>query len=503
MTAETFEQLNLQEFIQKAITDMNFETPSAIQAEAIPRIMNGEDVIAMAPTGSGKTVAFAIPALQKISEDNKNIQVLILCPTRELTIQAHREFEKLTKYNDKIGAVSIYGGQQIDKQFNALKRNPQVVIATPGRLMDHLRQGSIDLKGIKIVVLDEADEMLDMGFREDIETILIQTNKSHQTVLFSATMEKNIMEIAKKFQKTPYVIDVMDNLQSAPNIEQFYIESMEKDKPELITRLLDLHNVNLGLIFCNTKTNVDRLVEILKSRGFFADAIHGDMSQPQREKVMRSFKNGTIKVLVATDVAGRGIDVKNIEAVFNYDLPRDDEDYIHRIGRTGRAGSSGIAFSFVSKNQVNSLRRIERANGLQITKSERPTVEQIDESRFKNYAGEIRQIVENAELDSFREKIKEIAGEDHTELDVAAALYKLLTKKEQMKINRQQIFEEVTQSEGGSSNRRRSGNKNVSRKSSGRYNDESRKDNKDFSRNRKLKFLDIPSAAPRKKSKHK
>lgn len=455
MTTETFEELNLAEFIKKAITDMHFEKPSAIQAEAIPRIMNGEDVIAMAPTGSGKTVAFAIPALQMIAEQSRFVQVLILCPTRELAIQAHKEFEKLSKYNDNIDCVSVYGGQQIDRQFNALKRKPQVIIATPGRLMDHLRQRTIDLSGVKIVVLDEADEMLDMGFREDIYTILEETNKSHQTVLFSATMEKNIMEIAKRFQKSPFVIDVLDNLQSAPDIEQFYLEANEKDKPELITRLLKLHSVNLGLVFCNTKTNVDRLVEILKTRGFFADAIHGDMSQPQREKVMRGFKNGSIKVLVATDVAGRGIDVKNVEVVFNYDLPRDDEDYIHRIGRTGRAGSSGKAFAFVSKRQLSALKRIERANGLKITEMERPTVEQIEETTFKKYVCEIRDIVENAELTDFRAKIKEIASEQHSELDIAAALYKLLTKKENMKINKNQVFEEVPDEDSHRPSRRR------------------------------------------------
>lgn len=460
MTAETFEQLNLAEFVQKAITDMNFETPSAIQSEAIPRIMNGEDVIAMAPTGSGKTVAFAIPALQMVKENSEHIQVLILCPTRELVIQAHKEFEKLTKYNDNIKSVSIYGGQQIEKQFNALKRNPQVIIATPGRLMDHLRQGSIDLKGLKIAVLDEADEMLDMGFREDIYTILEETNHSHQTVLFSATMEKSIMEIAKKFQKTPYIIDVMDNLQSAPNIEQFYLEAGEKDKPELITRLLDLHSVNLGLVFCNTKSNVDRLVEVLKSRGFFADAIHGDMSQSQREKVMRGFKNGSIKILVATDVAGRGIDVKNVEAVFNYDLPRDDEDYIHRIGRTGRAGEAGVAFSFVTRNQLNALKRIERANGLKIAKQERPSVEELDEARFQNYSNQIKEIVDNADLTEYKEKVEALIDENTSALDVAAALYKFFTKKEQMKINRKQVFEEVVMDNlGGKSEKRRSRNR--------------------------------------------
>lgn len=440
---KTFEQLNLSEFIKNAILDLNFTTPSPIQAEAIPHLINNEDIIAMAPTGSGKTLAFAIPALEKVDTNNKNIQILILCPTRELTIQAHKEFEKLSKYNEDIKVVSIYGGQQIEKQLNALKRNPQIIIATPGRLMDHLRQRNLTLDNLKYVVLDEADEMLNMGFREDIHTIFEQTNEFRQTVLFSATMGKDIQKIAERFQTAPFIVDVLDNLQSAPDIEQFYLESGEKDKAELITRLLDLYNINLSLVFCNTKSNVDKLVETLKIKGFLADAIHGDMNQSQREKVMQGFKKGTIKVLVATDVAGRGIDVKNIGAVFNYDLPRDDEDYIHRIGRTGRAGQSGVAFSFVSKNQLNSLRRIERANGLKIIKKERPTVEELDDARFKNYVNEIKSIIEKADLTEFREKINFITQQGFSELDVAATLYKLLTKKEQLKINRKAVFEEI------------------------------------------------------------
>lgn len=438
---KTFEQLNLSEFIQQAIADLNFSTPSAIQAESIPHLLNGEDVIAMAPTGSGKTLAFAIPALEKIDIENKSIQALVLCPTRELAMQVHREFEKLAKFKEEIKILSIYGGQQIGKQFELLKREPQIIIATPGRLMDHLRQKTISLENLKYIVLDEADEMLDMGFRDDINTILEQTNTEHQTVMFSATMEKNILELARKFQKTPFVVDVLDNLQNTPDIEQFYLEIGEKEKAELTARMLTLHKVNSALVFCNTKSNVEALVEILKARSFSADGIHGDMNQGQRERVMHGFKKGTIKILVATDVAGRGIDVHNIEAVFNYDLPRDDEDYIHRIGRTGRAGNSGMAFSFVTKNQTNTLRKIERKNGIKINKKELPTVEELDVARFDGYREEIKSTIENSDLTSFRESIMNIAQDNLSELDIAAALYKLLTKKEQIKINRKLTFE--------------------------------------------------------------
>lgn len=444
MTIETFEQLQLSEFIQKAIIDLGYAAPSAIQREAIPHLLNKEDIVAMAPTGSGKTMAFAIPALENIDQNDNTIQALVLCPTRELTIQAHKEFEKLTKYNDSIKVVSVYGGQQIDKQINALKRKPQVIIATPGRLMDHLRQNNLSLKNLKYVVLDEADEMLDMGFREDINTILEQTNNSRQTVLFSATMEKEIRKIAEKFQKTPRIVDVLDNLQSAPDIEQFYLEVTEKDKPELVSRLLDLHNLNLALVFCNTKSNVDMLVEKLRTKGFMADSIHGDMNQTQREKVMQAFKKGTIKILVATDVAGRGLDVKNVEVVFNYDLPRDEEDYIHRIGRTGRAGNSGVAFSLVSKNQVSVLKKIERANGLKITQKERPTVDELEASRCNTYSVEVKSIIEKSDLEKYKTFIEQIKTEGFSDLDIAAALYKILSKKEQLKINRHLVFEETS-----------------------------------------------------------
>ena len=505
MTTPTFEQLDLQCFIQKAISDLNFEVPSQIQFEAIPKIMAGEDIIAMAPTGSGKTVAFSIPALQKIDTNNQTIQVLILCPTRELVIQAHREIDKLIKYNEEIVAVSIYGGQPIDRQFSALHKNPQVLIATPGRLMDHMKRGTISLDNVKIAVLDEADEMLDMGFREDLHKILEQTNSERQTVLFSATMEKNIMEIAKKFQKLPFIIDVLDNLKSIPNIEQFYIELSEKDKPELITRLIDMHMVNQALVFCNTKSNVDKVMENLKGRGFSADAIHGDLSQGQREKVMRGFQKGLIKLLVATDVAGRGIDVKNLDAVFNYDLPRDDEDYIHRIGRTGRAGNSGLAFSFISRGQINALKRIERANGFKIVKRECPTIEELDDVRFNKHRSEIVDIARNADLDEYRLKIKSIMGENISELDIAAALYKMITKKEQMKINRKFAVEQPVFEDNKCDKRKSSRNDRRRKPSFGAQKSpsEPNKKSSDTTKSPFSRFADVQKAGKRSRSKRR
>lgn len=459
VTAQGFTSLNLSDNLLKALSDMNFSEPSSIQAEAIPQMMTGVDVIAKAPTGSGKTAAFAIPILEKLdlNSENRDVQALVLCPTRELAIQVHREFEKLTKYMDNISVVSVYGGQPIDRQLTALRKNPQIVVATPGRLMDHLRRGSVRLDMLSMVVLDEADEMLDMGFRDDIHTILEDTPENHQTVLFSATMAKDIITITKKFQKNPIIVDVMDNVQSIPDIEQLYFETSEKGKVELLTRLLDLHNVKLALVFCNTKSNVDRVVEILKTRGYFSDSLHGDMNQAQREKVMRGFRNGSVEILVATDVAGRGIDVKNIEAVFNYDLPRDDEDYIHRVGRTGRAGESGIAFTFVTRNQVQSIRRIERLNGVLINKREVPTYEELEAARVNTYETKIKNLISCDDLTDYVNKVQAMVSDEMPLEKIAAALLKASMNKESKKINKNVSFEDNSSEDSDRGSRGRGG----------------------------------------------
>lgn len=488
--AQKFCELGLSENLLKALAEMNFVTPSSIQQEAIPQVLSGIDIIAKAPTGSGKTAAFAIPIIEKLdlNPENKSVQALVLCPTRELAIQVHREFEKLTKYFENVSVVSVYGGQNIEKQLSALKKDPQIVVATPGRLMDHLRRGSIKLDLAHTVVLDEADEMLDMGFREDIYTILEDTPVNRQTILFSATMAKDIIELTKRFQKTPNIVDVTDNLLNTPDIEQQYFEVVEKDKIELITRLLNLHNINLSLIFCNTKSNVDKVVEILKTKGCFADAIHGDMNQAQREKVMRGFRNGSVKILVATDVAGRGIDVKNIEAVFNYDLPRDDEDYIHRIGRTGRAGTSGIAFTFVSKKQSQSLRRIERANGIQIHKKEVPTFEEIQIARVSNFKNKIKSIIEEDDLSEYKGNINAMINDGVDAIDIASALLKFYMSKEGKKINQNMVFEAPQEESSEKRGTGRSRNRNGRKFGDGnRSNKDGYRTNKDGNRNNQNK----------------
>lgn len=469
VTAQGFSELNLSENVLKALATMNFTTPSSIQKEAIPQVLAGNDIIAKAPTGSGKTAAFAIPIIEKLdfNPENKTVQALVLCPTRELAIQVHKEFEKLTKYFENVSVVSVYGGQNIERQLGALKKQPQIVVATPGRLMDHLRRGSIRLSFINTVVLDEADEMLDMGFRDDIHTILEDTSENRQTILFSATMAKDILELTKKFQKSPNIVDVTDNLMNTPDIEQQYFEVVERNKTELLTRLLNLHNVKLALVFCNTKSNVDKVVEILKTKGYFADSLHGDMNQAQREKVMRGFRNGTVEILVATDVAGRGIDVKDIEAVFNYDLPRDDEDYIHRIGRTGRAGTSGVAFTFVSRGQVQSLRRIERANGVQIHKKEIPSFEEIENIRTSNFENKIKTIIQNEDLSQYKAKIEAMLSDDISVIDIAATLLKLSVTKSTNKINQNIVFGNTDEDDNERQGHRR-GSRGGSRHGGGR-----------------------------------
>lgn len=430
MTNLKFEELDISKEMLKAVKAMGFEEASPIQSKAIGPILEGKDIIGQAHTGTGKTAAFAIPAIERLNPNSKELQVLILCPTRELVVQVAEEFVKLTKYKEKISVVPVYGGQQIDRQLKALKSGAQVVIGTPGRTIDHIKRGTIDTSNLKMVILDEADEMLDMGFREDIEIILKDSPKDRQTIMFSATMDKDILNLTKSYQRNPEIVNVIHEKAKSPEIEQIYFEVISKNKPELLSRLLDLHNIKLCLVFCNTKSQVDELVENLKTRGYFADGLHGDMNQNQREKVMKGFREGSTEILVATDVAGRGIDVSNVEAVFNYDLPRDDEDYVHRIGRTGRAGKSGKAFTFVSGKQVYNLKRIERSNGSLIQRQNIPTVNELEATKINFYASKIKDMLEAGHLSEYINQVELIMGNDYTSLDIAAALLKMTLEKE-------------------------------------------------------------------------
>lgn len=441
MTRLKFEELNLSEEIQNAVKEMGFEETSPIQSEAIPLIAQGKDIIGQAQTGTGKTAAFAIPVIEKLNPEIKEIQAVVLCPTRELVIQVAEEFRKIMKYKQNLYIAPVYGGQEIERQLRTLKKGVQVVIGTPGRLMDHIRRGSVKMGSVNTVVLDEADEMLDMGFRDDIEIILKDTPETRQTVMFSATMADDIVELTKRYQKAPVIINVTNKKLDAPKIHQVYFEVQEKNKPEVLSRLLDLHNIKLALVFCNTKSQVDQLVEILKTRGYFADALHGDMSQNQRDRVMNGFRNGTVEILVATDVAGRGIDVNDIEAVFNYDLPRDDEDYTHRIGRTARAGKSGTAFTFIVGKQIYNLTRIQRANGFPIIRQSVPTIDEIETTRINSYSAKINAIIEAGHLSKYINQVEILMGEEYTSLDIAAALLKMIMEKENESFDHNVDFE--------------------------------------------------------------
>ncbi|TCT13819.1 ATP-dependent RNA helicase DeaD [Natranaerovirga pectinivora] len=430
METVRFEELNISEPIKRAISDMGFEEATPIQTKSIPVILAGKDVVGQAQTGTGKTASFGIPILEKIDPKNKKVQAVILCPTRELALQVAEEMRKLTKYMSGISTLPIYGGQPITRQIQALRKGIQIIIGTPGRVMDHMRRKTIKLDDIHTIVLDEADEMLNMGFREDIETILLQTPAERQTILFSATMPKAILDIAKTYQRNPEVVKVVHKELTVPNIEQFYFEIKRQDKFEALTRLIDIYNPKLCLVFSNTKKQVDELVSLLQGRGYFADGLHGDLKQSQRDRVMSSFRNGSTEILVATDVAARGIDVDEVEAVFNYDVPQDEEYYVHRIGRTGRAGRVGKAFTFVVGKEQYKLRDIERYTKTKIKRERVPSINDVEEFKTNTMMEKISNIIENENLSKQIYLVEKILEGDHNSIDVAAALLKMLMGKE-------------------------------------------------------------------------
>lgn len=448
METINFENLGICPEILKAVKHMGFEEPSPIQAKAIPVMMEGKDLIGQAQTGTGKTAAFGIPLLQKIDPKNKKLQGIVLCPTRELAIQVAEEIRDLAKYMHGIKVVPIYGGQEIVKQIRSLKSGTQIIIGTPGRVMDHMRRKTVKMDHLHTVVLDEADEMLNMGFREDIETILEGVPEERQTVLFSATMPRPILEITKKYQRNAEVIKVTKKELTVPNIEQFYYEVKPKNKEEVLSRLLDIYNPKLSVVFCNTKKQVDLLVNALLGRGYFAAGLHGDMKQEQRDRVMQGFRSGKTEILVATDVAARGIDVDEVEAVFNYDLPQDDEYYVHRIGRTGRAGRVGRSFSFVTGKEVYKLKEIQRYCKTKIYAQKVPSLDDVANTKMDKLMETINRIIEEEDLTTYFQMIQaEVNDSDYTSMDIAAALLKLCsgTKEE----DGEDMFEDTGAEEPG------------------------------------------------------
>lgn len=422
-----FDELNIDERILRAIEDMGFEETSPIQTQAIPAVCEGIDVVAQAQTGTGKTAAYTIPMLMKIDPQIKKPQAIVLCPTRELAVQVAEEIRKLAKYMSDIKVLPVYGGQEIVRQIKSLKTGVQIIVGTPGRVMDHMRRKTVKFDNINMVILDEADEMLDMGFREDMETILTETPEDRQTVMFSATMPKAIMDIARNFQKDARIIKVVRKELTVSNIEQFYYEVRPKNKTEVLCRLIDIYNPRLSVVFCNTKRQVDELISELKGRGYFADGIHGDMKQQQRDRVMDDFRSGKVDILIATDVAARGIDVDDVDMVFNYDIPQDEEYYVHRIGRTGRAGRSGMALSFISGKEVYKLKDIERYCKTKILAKPVPSLDDVKNTKLDNMFDKIRQTIEEGGLTDMVNLVEEhVNQEEYTSMDMAAALLKML-----------------------------------------------------------------------------
>lgn len=422
-----FDELNIDERILRAIEDMGFEETSPIQTQAIPAVCEGIDVVGQAQTGTGKTAAYTIPMLMKIDPQIKKPQAIVLCPTRELVVQVAEEIRKLAKYMSDIKVLPVYGGQEIVRQIKSLKTGVQIIVGTPGRVMDHMRRKTVKFDNINMVILDEADEMLDMGFREDMETILTETPEDRQTVMFSATMPKAIMDIARNFQKDARIIKVVRKELTVSNIEQFYYEVRPKNKTEVLCRLIDIYNPRLSVVFCNTKRQVDELISELKGRGYFADGIHGDMKQQQRDRVMDDFRSGKVDILIATDVAARGIDVDDVDMVFNYDIPQDEEYYVHRIGRTGRAGRSGMALSFISGKEVYKLKDIERYCKTKILAKPVPSLDDVKNTKLDNMFDKIRQTIEEGGLTDMVNLVEEhVNQEEYTSMDMAAALLKML-----------------------------------------------------------------------------
>ena len=421
-----FDELNLSAPILRAVAEMGFEAVSPIQAQAIPAQMEGRDMIGQAQTGTGKTAAFGIPLLQKIDPEDKKIQAIILLPTRELAIQVAEEIRRLAKFMHKIKVLPVYGGQDIGRQIRSLKEGVQVVIGTPGRGMDHMRRRTIRVDHVHTAVLDEADEMLNMGFLEDMETILSQLPQERQTVMFSATMPSAIADIAKRFQHEPVMVRVVKKELTVPEVTQYYYEVKPKNKVEVLCRLMDLYSPKLSVVFCNTKKGVDELVQALQGRGYFAEGLHGDLKQEQRDRVMNGFRNGRTEILVATDVAARGIDVDDVEAVFNYDIPQDDEYYVHRIGRTGRAGRVGKAFSLVVGKEVYKLRDIQRYCKTKIIPQAIPSLDDITDIKVEKALDQVRDMLETADLGPMINILEQkLIEEDYTALDLAAALLKI------------------------------------------------------------------------------
>lgn len=421
-----FVDLDLSDDVLKAVDKLGYEEASPIQTAVIPVLKLGRDVVGQSATGSGKTAAFAIPAIEGIDPKLKAVQVLILCPTRELAVQVAEEVGKLAYFTKGIRELPIFGGQSYERQFRGLQAGAQIVIGTPGRVIDHIDRGTLKLDKMKMIVLDEADRMLDMGFREDIERVLKSAPKERQMVCFSATMPRPIAQLIERFANNPEWITIKQQEQNAPQVEQIYMEVDRRSKTEALTRLIDLHDFRHGIVFCSTKIMVDELDDVLHSRGYATDRLHGDITQANRTRVMEKFKRRGFEFLIATDVAARGLDVDDLEVVFNFDLPNDAEDYTHRIGRTGRAGKTGRAFTFVSGRELYKLQSMIRYAKLKIRRDRIPSMDQVEEARENAFFEKLRSTLDEGKFQRRDRMIDRLLEQGHASTDIASALIHIM-----------------------------------------------------------------------------
>ncbi|HLP07518.1 MAG TPA: DEAD/DEAH box helicase [Opitutaceae bacterium] len=426
MEKRKFTELGLAPELLKAVDKMGFEEASPIQTAVIPLILEGRDLVGQSSTGSGKTCAFAIPAVQMADGASKQTQVLILCPTRELALQVAEEVAKLTLFKRGIRELPVFGGQAYDRQLRGLAAGVQIVIGTPGRVLDHLERGTLKLDALKLLILDEADRMLDMGFRDDIERVVQAAPEKRQLLFFSATMPPPIRAMIKTYSHDPAMVKIESQAHNAPQVEQIYFEVERRSKLEALTRLIDVHDFRYGIVFCSTKVMVDELDEALHARGYAVDRLHGDMAQTQRDRVMAKFRERKFEFLIATDVAARGLDVDDLEVVFNFDLPNDAEDYTHRIGRTGRAGKSGRAFTFVSGREIYKLQFMIRTAKLRIRRERIPSIDQVEEARENVFFEKLRATLEEGKFAKQDRMIDRLLEQGYAPTDISSALIHLL-----------------------------------------------------------------------------
>lgn len=434
--------MEIKKEIQKAIEEMGFVDFTEIQKQTIPLLLEGKDVIGHSHTGTGKTAAFGIPILEKLDFSLNTVQALIIAPTRELAVQIHDELMRMAKYVENCKIVTVFGGDPITRQIYALKQHPQIIVGTPGRTIDHMNRKTIKVDQIKFMVLDEADEMLKMGFQEDIETIFQATPPTRQTLMFSATMPKPILQLAKSYMIEPEMIRVIGEESTNSDVVQHYYKVKRENKTEALYRLINIYRPKLALVFCNTKVQVDELTQALIERGINCDKIHGDLPQTTRLDVLKKFHNGIIEVLVATDVAARGLDIKAVEAVFNYDVPEKADYYVHRIGRTGRIGNIGYSFTLVSKGELKQIAEIERLTNTKIKKRNIPTYDKVQDVKNDKLIEEITRVIETSNFDLEYEILNKAINAKLTEDQIIVALLKMIQRENNAAINDADINEE-------------------------------------------------------------